>query len=52
MKLTRKIFVNSNNGQVSLTLPKKYIDELRDTQTGKIPKKISLEILNPKKAGN
>jgi len=50
VKITRRIFINKRNGQGSLTLPKKLLDELRrDLKTGKYPKNISLEILSPKR---
>jgi len=42
------LYQNKRNKQVSVTLPKKYIEELRSNQTGKLPKKISLKIINPK----
>ena len=48
MKIIRKIFINKRNGQASLTLPKEVIEKLTNNNTLKIPKKISLEIINPK----
>lgn len=50
LKLTRKIFINRRNGQGSLTLPKKILEKLKvDSEKGMYPKKISLEILSPKR---
>ena len=53
MKLIRKIIINKNNGQASLTLPKKILEELREElRIDKYPKKISFEILNAGKIKN
>lgn len=50
MKITRKIFINRRNGQASLVIPKKIIEQLKtENKIKKNPKKISFEILNIKK---
>jgi len=50
LKITRRIFINRRNGQGSLTLPKKLLDQLReDLKLDKYPKNISLEIISPKR---
>jgi len=50
LKITRRIFINRRNGQGSLTLPKKLLDQLRqESKLDKYPKNISLEIISPKR---
>ena len=50
MKVTRKLFINKRNGQLSLTLPKKVVDKLvLENNLKTYPRKLDLEILNPKK---
>jgi len=49
MKLKRKIFINSKNGQASLTIPKKVILKLKEESTNKkFPRVLSIEVLNNK----
>lgn len=53
MKITRRLFINKRNGQGSLTLPKKILEDLKkDLKIDKYPKKISLEIISPKRLMN
>jgi hypothetical protein len=48
MKILRKIFYNSRNGQGSVTIPAKVIKELHG-EFNKTPKRVFIDIsLNPK----
>jgi len=52
LKITRKVFINKNNGQASLTLPRKLIENLkRNLKISGYPEKISLEVIYPKRKG-
>ena len=53
MELTRKIFYNKRNGQASVTLPSKTLEQLqKELNSTKQLKNISLRILSPKEAAD
>lgn len=46
MEILRKLFINKNNGQASLTLPKELIEKL--SKNNKVPPIVKLKVSIPR----